>query len=136
MDVPVTTLKVTRTALAAMEAAADREYPREACGILLGHDDTIMRIQRAANVHPDPENRFEIDPQTLIDAHRAARGGGPAVLGYFHSHPAGGPAPSAIDAAMAAGDNMAWAILGDGQIRFWRDHPTGFRPLSYSVFRA
>lgn len=141
MDSPVTisaatTIEVSQVALAMMEGASEAAWPQEACGILLGKRNRLEQVVRAANVHTTPETRFEIDPQALIDAHRQARSGGPEVLGYFHSHPSGDAVPSVIDATMAAGDGMVWAILGDGEVRFWRDHPNGFRELSYRLVAA
>lgn len=112
---------------------ADRASPNEACGLLLGRDARIERIAPARNVHPTPQTRFEIAPQTLFDAHRSARQGGPQVLGYYHSHPAGPAAPSATDRAMASGDGRIWAIVGDGDVTFWRDDEGGFAKLSYTV---
>ena len=85
------------------------------------------------NVAFDPRRSFEIDPQALIAAHRAAREGGPAVLGYYHSHPAGAAVPSDTDRAMAAGDGRVWAIVGKGDVTFWRDDRDGFAPLPYAV---
>ncbi|MCB2088439.1 MAG: Mov34/MPN/PAD-1 family protein [Sphingomonadaceae bacterium] len=111
-------------------------HPHECCGLLLGQGARITAIQPAANVHPQPETHFEIDPQALIDAHRAARQGGPQVLGYYHSHPVGGAEPSATDGAMAAGDGRIWAIIAADRVNFWRDGEEGFEALSYSVCAA
>lgn len=105
--------------------AADA-HPYEACGLLLGGGAHVHTVMPTANVHPAPAMHFEIDPQALIDAHRAARLGGPEVLGYYHSHPHGPPAPSATDTAMASGDGRVWAIVGQGQVCWWRDLPDGF----------
>ena len=131
--VPAITTSAWRTIL----ADADARVPEEACGILLGSPDRIDDARPAPNVHPEPRCRFTIDPQALIDAHRAAREGGPSIVGYYHSHPASPPEPSATDAAMAAGDGMVWAIMGrvDGEwrLRFWRDAEASFVPLSYSA---
>lgn len=91
----------------------------------------MASIQPAKNVHPAPATHFEIDPQALIDAHRAARGGGPPVLGYYHSHPTTPPQPSRTDQDMAAGDGLIWAIIGQGKVNFFRDTDRGFAPLSY-----
>nr|WP_068864028.1 M67 family metallopeptidase [Erythrobacter dokdonensis] len=124
--------EVTSQALAAMRAAAAATHPREACGILLGEGGRIISARPTRNVHPTPETRFEIDPQALIDAHRAARAGGLEVVGYFHSHPAGAAAPSATDRAMAAGDGRIWAIIAGGNVTFWRDGEQGFAPLSFA----
>lgn len=130
------TLEVTRQALEAMVAAAALSAPEEVCGLLLGRDGKVMEARAAANVALDKSRRFEIDPQALIDAHRAERRDGPQLLGYFHSHPAGPPEPSAIDREMASGDGKLWAIVANGMVRFWRDEPSGFDPLSYSLVEA
>lgn len=127
-------VEVTSAALAAMRAAAGAAHPREACGILLGEGARIATAREAANVHPAPETHFEIDPQALIDAHRAARAGaGPQVVGYFHSHPVGEPVPSATDRAMAARDGRVWAIIAGDRVAFWQDAGAGFIPLDHVI---
>nr|WP_305959662.1 M67 family metallopeptidase [Aurantiacibacter sp. 219JJ12-13]MDP5262769.1 M67 family metallopeptidase [Aurantiacibacter sp. 219JJ12-13] len=115
---------------------AARAHPHECCGILLGQGDTISAALPARNVHPAPQAHFEIDPQALIDAHRAARVGGPQVLGYYHSHPTGSPRPSKTDWAEAAHDGAVWAIVGRNEIGWWRDAPRGFAELPYRVLNA
>lgn len=91
----------------------------EICGLLLGGAGRIDAITPAANVAPDPVRHFELDPAMLIAAHRAARAGGPGVMGHYHSHPSGDPVPSAIDAACAAPDGSLWLIIGRGPERLW-----------------
>jgi desampylase len=125
-------IEITDQALAAMRAAAAAAHPREACGILLGEGRCITHARETRNVHPAPETHFEIDPQALIDAHRAARAGGAQVLGYFHSHPVGEAAPSATDRASAPGDGRIWAIVAGGDVRFWMDGEQGFTALSFA----
>jgi proteasome lid subunit RPN8/RPN11 len=115
-----------------MRAEASDSTPEECCGLLLGRD-AIEEARPAANLAADPCRRFEIDPQALIDAQRAAREGGPAIIGYYHSHPAGLAEPSAIDRALAAGDGKVWAIVGEQDVTFWRDERDGFAPLPYVV---
>lgn len=126
-------IPVEPAALAAMHDHARAALPTEACGLLLGRDGRIEAALPARNIHPDPHRHFEIDPQALVDAHRAARRGGPAVLGYYHSHPTGPAKPSVTDRALAAGDAMVWAIIAGGKITFWRDRPGGFAPLGYTT---
>lgn len=125
--------EVTSSVMAAMRGAAERAYPAEACGILLGEADRISTLLETQNTHPNPQTHFEIDPAALIAAHKEAREGGAAVLGYFHSHPAGQARPSATDQAQSAGDAAIWAIAGEGEISFWRDHPQGFERLHYNI---
>ena len=67
------------------------------------------------------------------DAHRAARQGGPEVLGYYHSHPTDQAEPSATDRAMASGDGRVWAVVAAGDVTFWRDDEDGFVKLSSIV---
>lgn len=126
---------MTSGALAALLGDAQARAPHEACGILLGDGLRVARAIACANIHPGPETHFEIDPQALIDAHRAARaaaeGAGAQVVGYYHSHPSGPPHPSATDRAMAPGDGSIWAIVAQGAISFWRDTAKGFEALSY-----
>ena len=126
-------LRVSRPVLEALLAEAARAAPEECCGLLLGRDGTIEAARPAANVADDPLRRFEIEPQALVDAHRAARRGGPQVIGYFHSHPTGPVEPSATDRAQAAHDGSIWAIVGTSAVTFWRDEEAGFVPLSYTV---
>ncbi|MEO0031165.1 MAG: hypothetical protein RIS94_923 [Pseudomonadota bacterium] len=120
-------------ARAVILAAAQAAHPHEACGLLLGERGAIHTALPAANVHPDPARHFEIDPTVLIAAHRTARGGGPQLLGYFHSHPNGLARPSATDRANAAGDGRIWIVAANQTITVWKDAPQGFEPLSYAV---
>ncbi|QIG54795.1 M67 family metallopeptidase [Altererythrobacter sp. BO-6] len=124
-------IEVASEVIAQIGDEARAVHPHECCGILLGEGACIARALPTRNVHAEPARHFEIDPQALIDAHRAAREGGPQVLGYYHSHPTGTAEPSATDQSMAAGDGRVWAIIATGEIRFWRDDAAGFQLLSY-----
>lgn len=125
------TIDVTSAVLEAMLTEARAAHLHEACGLLFGSEAGIDSLQPATNVHPTPETHFEIDPQALVDAHRAMRTGGPRLVGYYHSHPIGEPTPSATDMALAAGDGMIWAIIGRGRVTFWRAGDDGMTTLPY-----
>jgi desampylase len=101
----------------------------EVCGLLFGQYDRVQALEITANVAEHPEKSFEIDPARLIAAHRAARDGGPLILGCFHSHPNGQTEPSARDAASSTGDGSIWLIIAGGIITGWRAVPGGFEPL-------
>jgi proteasome lid subunit RPN8/RPN11 len=126
-------MRISQAALDTVFAEAARAHPHECCGLLLGRGNRIERAVPAVNVHPEPARQFEIDPQALVDAHRAARAGGPEVVGYYHSHPFGPAEPSVTDRAQASGDGRAWAIVAGKDLRIWRDDPEGLCELSYSV---
>jgi proteasome lid subunit RPN8/RPN11 len=135
-------VRVSRAVLRALQDERARLWPEECCGILHGTILTenflpvgfhIEGLIPARNVHPTPRTHFEIDPQALIGAHRAMRTAGPAVIGYYHSHPSGPAEPSSTDRAMASGDGAIWAIVGGKDVTFWRDDEDCFAKLSYIV---
>ncbi len=126
-------IEVTSGTIATLLAEATNAAPRECCGLLLGQGGKVQEARPAANLAADPLRHFEIDPAALIAAHRAERAGGAALLGYYHSHPAGHPLPSATDCAHASGDGRVWAIVAQGEVRFYRDTPQGFAALSSAV---
>ncbi|OYW16425.1 MAG: peptidase [Novosphingobium sp. 12-64-8] len=127
------TITITASAHSAIISATGEAAPRETCGLLHGSHQHIQTALVAANIHPDPTRHFEIDPAALIAAHKAARAGGPPVIGYFHSHPNGLARPSATDAFSAARDGRVWAIVANGEVTLWCDGRSGFEPLSYRV---
>ena len=71
---------------------AQAAYPKECCGLLLGHDSPDGRRMIEAvptrNVFEgDQKDRFEIDPAELARVQREARSTKLDLLGVFHSHP-------------------------------------------------
>jgi proteasome lid subunit RPN8/RPN11 len=126
-------LEVTSDIIATLVAEAARAAPAECCGLLLGRAGRVEAVRSVANVSGQPLLRFEIDPAALFAAHRAARAGGPELLGYYHSHPSGHPRPSASDCEHASGDRRAWAIIAGGEVAFWCDGEGGFEPLPTRV---
>lgn len=125
--------EVSSTVIETLLADAGEAHPLECCGLLFGSGSHVESASGASNVHPEPETHFEIDPQALVDAHRAARQGGPKVVGFYHSHPNGFARPSAIDRDLAAPDGMIWAIVAAGRVTFWRSGDAGFEALPYVI---
>ena len=122
-------VELTSGVTATLLREAARAGPHECCGLLLGEGARVERAVPTANLHPGPADHFEIDPAALIAAHRAARIGGPQLLGYYHSHPNGRAHPSAADQAQASGDGRIWAIIAGGAVTWWWDAPGGFEAL-------
>jgi len=126
------TIEVTSGVIATLREEAARAHPGEACGLLFG-EGRVDRAVVCVNVHPQPARHFEIDPAALIAAHKAAREGGAALAGYWHSHPSGDAIPSVTDAAQASGDGRIWAIVAGETVAFWRDAAGGFEALCTQV---
>lgn len=110
--------RISRVLLERLQAIAAADPAREVCGLLLGHDGEIKAIAEAANVAADPYLSFEIDPRVLIDATKAARHGGPAVIGSYHSHPRGVARPSRWDVEMSHPGEL-WLIFTANEATAW-----------------
>jgi proteasome lid subunit RPN8/RPN11 len=111
-------LTISSPLLDEMLRAAAASPKAEICGLLLGKGAVVEAVRPCANVAADPRDSFEIDPVALIAAHRAARAGGPAPIGHYHSHPSGPATPSARDAA-AARPGSFWIIIAGDELRCW-----------------
>lgn len=127
-------LTISRAAIDEILRAAAASPDAEICGLLVGRDAVVAEVRPCANVAADPADSFEIDPSALIAAHRAARAGGLAPIGHYHSHPRGPAVPSARDAAMAEPGSW-WIIVGAGdggaEARGWRARRDGgFDPVT------
>ncbi len=118
-------VRISRATLVAILAQATAEPDREVCGLLFGDAGRIDEALPAGNVAPDPARHFEVDPAALFAAIRAERGGGPRLVGHYHSHPSGSTEPSARDAAAARQPGRFWLIVAGGEVALWRERPGG-----------
>lgn len=104
-----------------MLAEAASAPGREVCGLLFGMaGEEVTAIRPCANVAADPAMTFEIDPVSLIAAHKAQRSGGPVLIGCYHSHPNGAGEPSLRDREAAEGEQKLWLIIARNRLRAWR----------------
>ena len=135
------TLIISTALLDDIRTFARNSAPHECCGLLLGDFESVSKCARVTQLRPANNiaaqslHRFEIDPAVLIAAHRAARDGGPAIIGHYHSHPSGIAAPSAVDAAMAERNGALWIIVGsDESITGWCASKPGKPHLLHDCF--
>lgn len=89
---------------------AQREAPREACGLLVLTDPRsgALVYRPCRNMAIDPERDFEIGPWD--QAHAESVG---YVVAVVHSHPGASCRPSQADLAAHARGSVAWWVLGD-----------------------
>jgi proteasome lid subunit RPN8/RPN11 len=76
----------------AMVAHARRMYPNECCGAMLGSTDgenkTVHESIELRNAFEGAQAaRYELRPEDLLAADRAARERGMDLIGIYHSHP-------------------------------------------------
>jgi proteasome lid subunit RPN8/RPN11 len=87
------TLVISQPECQAIRHHAEREYPRECCGVLAGRisaegTKTVRTVIPCRNVRGDsPQNRYEISPEELLRIQRQCREDGYDIVGFYHSHP-------------------------------------------------
>jgi proteasome lid subunit RPN8/RPN11 len=103
-------VRVRAEVLERMAEEARRNPGVECCGLLGGHDGLISAIFPARNALASAM-AFEIAPEELFHLFREIRATGLELLGIYHSHPAGGNAPSARDIERAYYPEAAFFIV-------------------------
>lgn len=93
-------MTISPRVVAAIEAHAEQERPRECCGLLLGSATVIVEAIATRNLAAQP-TRYLIDPVAHFAVIRAARDRGLDVVGAYHSHVESPARPSATDRAEA-----------------------------------
>ena len=76
----------------AMVVHAERTYPNECCGAMLGRisgdKKTVIEAVPLENAFKGEQGeRYELRPEDLLAADKAARDRGLDLIGIFHSHP-------------------------------------------------
>lgn len=119
-------IQIEKSAWDTMVSHAEKTFPKECCGVMLGTDGVVREAVTLQNVYTGPqEDFFVMDPQDLQRADAHARQSGMEVLGVFHSHPD-------CDAYFSKRDlenSCSWfsyVVLSIKKGRF--DHANSYRP--------
>lgn len=85
-------IRIEQKAWDLMVSHAGRTYPNECCGAMLGRVEGSEKLVTEAipveNAFTGEQGaRYEIRPEDLIAADKAARSKGLDLIGIFHSHP-------------------------------------------------
>jgi proteasome lid subunit RPN8/RPN11 len=104
-----------------IERHAEREYPRECCGLLVGRivDGGRTRVVHAtypvANIFAEEgerHHRMAIEPLDYARAERRYAGEGLGVVGNYHSHPDHPAVPSQFDLEhLAPWPTMSYVVV-------------------------
>lgn len=134
-------IRFSQAQMEALAREAESAYPRECCGLLVGHEESgdwsIQDIVPSANLSERPSISFEIDAALRLSLQKSLRGTGNAVIGHYHSHPDGLVRPSARDTERAWEAGMIWLILSvnggvasDSAAYLFESGEAGFSPLA------
>lgn len=89
--------------------------PGEVCGILGGEFEdghrSVSTVHQATNTAVDPQMTYRIDPEEQFELMEDIERTGQNVVGFYHSHPAGPPRPSATDSTQAAWVGYSYLIV-------------------------
>jgi len=123
----------TADSIDSMRQAAERAYPHEACGLLIGRLTAegwhVQDVRQVANLNTErADDRFQLDPEAYRQIDRELRDSELSIIGVFHSHPDCPARPSPTDLANAweefvypivsvhrghAADVQCWALGSD-----------------------
>jgi proteasome lid subunit RPN8/RPN11 len=124
-------LIIPATELRKMREHAERAYPNQCCGLLLGwrrdQDKHAVCAQACRNAAPAPTENFMVAPQELIEWQRYGRERRFESLGFYHSHPDQPANPSEQDVSLACWTNCSYVVLSveDGALMVFRSFTAG-----------
>jgi proteasome lid subunit RPN8/RPN11 len=106
---------------------AEREYPRECCGLLIGRIEDDGRTRAVFETYPvsnaweesaDAHRRMLITPQDYMRAERHFAKEGLGVVGNYHSHPDHPAVPSKFDLEnLAPWPTMSYVVVSVSERR-------------------
>ena len=85
-------------------------YPLEACGLLVGRGQRVVRFVPSPNLAASAKV-YTIDPKVHLRTERAGEDEGLEVSGVVHSHTHSEPYPSPTDVAQAPDPNWHYVIV-------------------------
>lgn len=117
----------------------------EVCGVLGGSPDPTYRdsaderantdpakarsnhvvtaVYPVENVASNPRSRYELEPESQLEAIQHIEANDQTVVGFYHSHPRGPPRPSITDVDAATWPDASYVIVSlDGEpfVGSWR----------------
>jgi proteasome lid subunit RPN8/RPN11 len=97
---------------------AKNELPDEACGLLTGKANEVMKQYPLTNIDHSPEH-FSFDPKEQFHVLKEARTQGLQIIANYHSHPESPARPSEEDIRLAFDPAIVYLIVSLQE----QDHP-------------
>jgi proteasome lid subunit RPN8/RPN11 len=114
-------IRLSARLLEEIERHAEREYPRECCGLLIGRISDGGRTREVHDAYPvenafgeegERHHRMAIEPLDYARAERLHAARGLGVVGNYHSHPDHPAVPSQYDLEhLAPWPTMSYVVV-------------------------
>lgn len=86
-------------------------YPNEACGILAGKGNEVLKIYKMANIENSPVS-YLTDSMEQFKVMKDMRENNLSMVAIFHSHPSSAAYPSRRDVNLAFYQDTAYVVVG------------------------
>jgi proteasome lid subunit RPN8/RPN11 len=103
-------LRLPQSLLDEMIAHCRSRYPKEACGILAGHDGLVLQAYPMTNVDQSPIS-YQMDPKEQLQVMRQMRQANQQMLAIYHSHTASAAYPSPVDVKLAVYPEVSYILV-------------------------
>jgi proteasome lid subunit RPN8/RPN11 len=103
-------LRIPRALVETMVAHCQRQYPKEACGILAGRQDMVEAVHPMTNVEDSPIG-YSMDPKEQLAVEKQMRQRGHRMIGIYHSHTATEAHPSSVDVRLAISPDISYVLV-------------------------
>jgi len=87
-----------------------KEYPKEACGILAGREGKVSKVYKMVNISDSPETCYFMKPEEQLKVFKEMRNLGMEMLAIYHSHSKSSAYPSQRDCEMAFYPEASYVI--------------------------
>ncbi len=87
-----------------------RDYPKEACGMLGGREGRVEQVYPMTNVDQSPIS-YQMYPKEQLQVMNRMRQATQQMLAIYHSHTASPAYPSPVDVTLAAYPDVAYVLV-------------------------
>lgn len=105
-------MRLSKAQAQAIIAHARADSPREACGIIVGHNECATEIIPVPNIAAEPLHTYIMDEQKMIAVLSSLDQRRLELIGFYHSHPNSDPVPSPTDIRQATYPDTPYLIVG------------------------
>ena len=95
-----------------MIAHCQRDYPKEACGLLAAAtaDGPIIQVYPMRNVEDSPIG-YSMNPKEQLQIEKQMRSRGQRLAAIYHSHTASDAYPSSVDVSLAISPDVSYVLV-------------------------